>query len=123
MSLLGDLGGRLRRAGRELLGRRPGVELVRLDRPRPRLAPRPPRPLPAPPRSCAHCGAPYPPHLATMARPQCPTCQHLPPARTMPASSPWGQVIAPGMDPRPVPLGRGPAHDRALIRDQHRPWR
>jgi hypothetical protein len=92
--------GRFRRAvvnlGQALGGRRPGVELVRVDRPELLT---PPRPLPALP-------APHP-------RPR---------RRGGGLSQAYGRSIVP--DPsRPRPLGQGPAHDRAVYRDSVSPWR
>jgi hypothetical protein len=110
-----SLADRLRRAALaagDALGvrRRPGVELVRVD---PTLAP-----PSAPPWSLRALPAPE--------HPLCPRCRIRHEPRPHPADSggfaAYGRTVLP--EPaRPEPLGRGPAHDKALYRDQVNPWR
>jgi hypothetical protein len=109
------LGQRLQRAtagvGQALGRRRPGVELVRVDRPE-LLAPLPPRPLPALPA----------PDL-----PLCPRCRTRHEPRPHPAggrglAALYGRPVVP--DPtRPAPLGRTAVDPAPLLRDQANPWR
>ena len=80
--------------------RRPKVELVRLQ------------PLPPPSAPAAE-----PPALPAPPRPR---------RRSAGLSALYGPVLsrAPyAAGQRPEPLGRGPAHDKALYRDQVNPWR
>jgi hypothetical protein len=114
MSALAD---RLRRAaaglGQVLGGRRPGVELVRVDQPE-LLAPPAPQPLPA---------LPAPPH------PICPRCRTRHEPRPIPrrggsgAAGLYGPSLLP--DPnRPRPLSQSPDADlSSLIRNRSNPWR
>jgi hypothetical protein len=93
-----------------LLRRRP----KELEGPRPLLA------LPAPPRR-RHRPAPV------EEVPLCPRCRTRHQPRPHPAGGgglapAYGRTILPDPD-RPAPLGRGPAHDKALYRDQVNPWR
>jgi len=96
-------------AGQAHGGRRPGVELVRITPAMPPPAPRPLRALPA------------------LEQPLCRRCRTRHPPRSHPAggggmAAAYGRTILPDPD-RPAPLGRGPAHDKALYRDQASPWR
>lgn len=114
---MSGLGHRFRRAISDATSKfsrhRPGTALVRVDRPGPLLPSRsrPPRALPAPEHPfCRHCGTRHEP------RPH--------PAAGGGLAAAYGRVIGGWQDNgRPEPLGRGPAHDKALYRDQISAWR
>ena len=94
------------------LRRRPGTTLVHVGRSESLPRPRPRRALPPPEHPvCPRCGLRHEPRplpgwgssgLSAYARPIAP--------------DPWASG-------RPAPLGRGPAHDKAIIRDQASAWR
>jgi hypothetical protein len=88
--------------------RRPGTTLVRVGRFEPLPRPRPRRALPSPEHPiCRRCGIRHEP------RPH--------PAAGGGLAATYGRTILP--DPtRPEPLGRGPAHDKAVYRDQVSAW-
>jgi hypothetical protein len=103
------LGDRLRRAAEALGLRRPGTTLVHVGRP---------EPLPPPPQPRRALPAPE--------YPACPSCgdRHAP----LPHLAAGGGLAAYGRpllsDPgRPAPLGRGPADQRPILRDQASAWR
>jgi hypothetical protein len=112
---MSGLADRLRRAaasvGQALGSRRPGVELVRLDRPE-LLAPPAPLPLPALP------APPWPP---------CPRCKQRHEQRPLPRHGGTGLAAAYSRnllpDPtRPQPLSQGEVDDTSLQRDRFHPW-